>query len=200
MEIVKLGLAEMQALYEARMKEDFPPSELRPWSSMRTLTEQGSYLCFGFQEGGRILAYAAFARCPGAALLDYYAVDSALRGRGIGQKFLRGLRRFSQELDAPFVLVEVESVESARTQEEAETRRRRIRFYERCGCRPSGVYAYLFGVDYQILYLPFQEGTVTNSQVRRSLEQVYRMTVGLLVGEDRQRFAQVCQVYAGLRA
>ena len=42
MEIVKLGLAEMQALYEARMKEDFPPSELRPWSSMRTLTEQGS--------------------------------------------------------------------------------------------------------------------------------------------------------------
>ena len=49
MEIVKLGLAEMQALYEARMKEDFPPSELRPWSSMRTLTEQGSYLCFGFQ-------------------------------------------------------------------------------------------------------------------------------------------------------
>ena len=112
MEIVKLGLAEMQALYEARMKEDFPPSELRPWSSMRTLTEQGSYLCFGFQEGGRILAYAAFARCPGAALLDYYAVDSALRGRGIGQKFLRGLRRFSQELDAPFVLVEVESVES----------------------------------------------------------------------------------------
>ena len=63
-------------------------------------------------------------------------MDSALRGRGIGQKFLRGLRRFSQELDAPFVLVEVESVESARTQEEAETRRRRIRFYERCGCRP----------------------------------------------------------------
>ena len=147
MEIVKLGLAEMQALYEARMKEDFPPSELRPWSSMRTLTEQGGYLCFGFQEGGRILAYAAFARCPGAALLDYYDVDSALRGRGIGQKFLRGLRRFSQELDAPFVLVEVESVESARNQGGADTRRPRIRFYARCGCRPSGVYAYLFGVD-----------------------------------------------------
>ena len=105
MEIVKLGLAEMQALYEGWMKEDFPPSELRPWSSMRTLTEQGSYLCFGFQEGGRILAYAAF-----------------------------------------------------------------------------------------------QEGTVTHSQLRCALEQVYRMTVGLLVGEHRQRFAQVCQVYAGPRA
>ncbi len=195
MEIVKLGLSEMRALYGTRMKEDFPPSELRPWRSMETLTQQGNYLCFGAQEGERVLAYAAFARCPGAALLDYYAVDAALRGQGIGQKFLGGLGDKGRDFGVPFVLLEVESVETAQSPQEEETRRRRIRFYEHCGCGKSGVYTHLFGVEYQIMYLPLEEGRPQDGDVQAAMEEIYRMIVTPLVEGDPERFSQACRVF-----
>lgn len=195
MKIEKLGLSEMRALYDTRMKEDFPPSELRPWHSMETLTQQGNYLCFGYKEGDRVLAYAAFARSPEAALLDYYAVDASLRGQGVGQRFLVGLKDLSHQFGAPFVLIEVESVETGKTPEEKELRQRRIRFYEHCGCRRSGTGSLLFGVEYQIMYLPLDQVEPQDSQVKESLEQIYRMIVTPLVQGDSRRYEQACRVF-----
>ena len=195
MEIKQLGLSQIRELYETRMREDFPPSELRPWRSIEELTLQGNYRCFGCEEQGKILAYAAFARCPEAALLDYYAVDAALRGQGIGQKFLGGLRDKGRDFGAPFVLLEVESVETAQSPQEEETRRRRIRFYEHCGCGKSGVYTHLFGVEYQIMYLPLEEGRPQDGDVQAAMEEIYRMIVTPLVEGDPERFSQACRVF-----
>ena len=83
MEIRELSLQEMEKLYGERMEADFPPEELRPFSSIRELTGEGKYKSFGcFEEG--LGAYGTFAFLPGRSgvLLDYFAVDAGAGGRG----------------------------------------------------------------------------------------------------------------------
>ena len=80
--IQRLEREEAHRLYLARFREDFVPSELRPWGSILRLMDQGAYSIFASKEAGEILAYATFIQCPGALLLDYFAVDPARRGTG----------------------------------------------------------------------------------------------------------------------
>lgn len=194
MEIKLLTPEEIRWLYENKMQQDFPPSELRPLKSIQGLLRQNKYRCLACQEEGSILAYAAFAMTEGGILLDYYAVDKALRGRGVGSRFLLELK------DSPFlsamnyVLVEVESLESAQTPEESLIRQRRIRFYKGCGCRATGVYSSLFGVEYRILFLPLSSQEPGNAQVKEHLEQIYRTILTPLVAGEEE-YQKVCQVY-----
>lgn len=195
MEIRELDLKEMEGIYAERMAQDFPPDELRPFCSIRDLTRMGLYRSFGCFEDG-LAGYATFARADGgrAALLDYYAVDARRRGQGIGSRFLPGLRGAARGLGAGFVLIEAESVESARTPGQTEERRRRIRFYKGCGCRETGVYSYLFGVEYRILVLPL-EGDPGDDEAERALMEVYRTIVPPLVGPGEEAFAEVCRCF-----
>lgn len=195
MEIKTLDAGTLRQLYDSHMKEDFPPSELRPYFSMKRLMESGNYRCFGYDDGTGLLAYALFAVKGSAALLDYYAVSPELRGQGVGQKFLGGLRDVSAEMGVPYVLIEVESVESAETEEEREVRRRRIRFYEHCGCRMSRVKSFLFGVEYSIMYLPLTVEAVSDGEVRDGLAGIYDLVVGQLVSGPEE-FRQVCRLWA----
>lgn len=198
MKIETLSAGELKALYETKMREDFPESELRPYSNMKYLMDLGAYRCFACREDGGIAAYALFAVSGGAALLDYYAVDAARRGRGVGSRFLSGLKDISGRFGAPYVIIEAESVESAQTPEQTEERRRRLRFYDHCGCRATGVYSFLFGVEYQILILPLAETAApSDSEVKAALESLYRLIVPPIVGGDEEKFRQVCRCYLG---
>ena len=154
--IQRLEREEAHRLYLARFREDFVPSELRPWGSILRLMDQGAYSIFACKEAGEILAYAAFIQCPGALLLDYFAVGPARRGQGVGTAFFHGLQKLPALGQASCLYIEAESLESAPTPQERETRRRRIQFYTRCGCVESPWYAYLFGVEYRILLLPLE--------------------------------------------
>ena len=59
--------------------------------------------------------------------------------------------------DRDGLLLEVESVESAEAEEEVNIRRRRIAFYERCGCEMTKAKSLLYGVDFNILVLPIAQ-------------------------------------------
>lgn len=195
MEIKQLDQNQVRLLYDTKMKVDFPPSELRPYSSIAGLTQEGKYICFGYMDEQNVAAYAAFAYCRDAALLDYYAVDQNLRGKGVGGEFLKGIREMSGRFNVPAILIEVESVESAETPQEIEERKRRIHFYLKCGCRETRVYSYLFGVEYQMLYLPLEDLNLSDSQVRDSLEKIYRLIVPPLVDNDQEAFNKVCRCF-----
>ena len=113
MELKQMTPAEFSAVYQERMTADFPADELRPLSSMKDLHAQGNYLVYGCYDEQGLAAYAALVLREGAALLDYYAVDASRRGQGVGQKCLSLLQK--EPLGADFLLLEVESVESAQT-------------------------------------------------------------------------------------
>lgn len=194
MKIETLTIEELKSLYYTRMQEDFPPSELRPFSSMEHLLRQGNYRCFAYREKEDIAAYALLAVGEGLALLDYLAVAPSLRGLGAGTRFLSELK--TMDLGAPYLLIEVESTESARDQEQLQERERRIRFYQHSGCRAAGVYSHLFGVEYQILALPLNGAELPcPREIKSALESLYQMIVPPVLRETKGTFEQVCRCF-----
>ena len=196
MKLEILSEKELEVLYHERLREDFPPDELRPFSSMQYLLKQNAYRCFAYREQGEIVAYAMLILSSGAALLDYFAVTPKRRGQGVGSKFLRELTDISREFSVPYVLIEAESLDSAETPEQLTERLRRLRFYENCGCLSTPVFSFLFGVEYQILLLPISDSAPPDSEtVRKNLENLYRVIITHFTGGSEKAFQKVCKCY-----
>lgn len=193
MNIQKLEIPQLEKLYHAHMEKDFVPQELRPWHSVERLTEQGCYAAFACQEEGRLVAYAAFVCCEAGVLLDYFAVVPQLRGKGVGSRFFRELRGVFPQFEASCVFIEVESLESACSPEEREVRRRRIRFYQRCGCEGTPIFAHLFGVEYQILAFPLEGQLPSPEELEAALMRIYQVVIPRL-GKG-ERGSKVCRIY-----
>lgn len=174
----ELEAGEIAEVYEKQMKRDFPKSELKPLAAILYMWEKGSYDCLGFYEEDRMTAYAFSVKDVEKEylLLDYLAVCEECRGAGNGSRCLKELSRFYRKQKG--ILLECESLESTKSTSEIELRTRRIRFYERNGCVRSGVCSRVFGVDFEILYLPLLE---RDAHVADELERLYR----LMLPEDK---------------
>lgn len=194
MTIQKLEIPQLEKLYHAHMEKDFVPQELRPWHSVKHLTEQGCYDTFACREEGQLVAYAAFARCETGVLLDYFAVVPQLRGKGVGSRFFRELKGVFPQFEAPCIFIEVESLESASSPEEREVRRRRIQFYQRCGCEETPIFAHLFGVEYQIMTFPLEEDPSPSlEELEAALLRLYQVIIPRL--EKGEGVSKVCRIY-----
>ena len=194
MTIQKLEIPQLEKLYHAHMEKDFVPQELRPWHSVKHLTEQGCYDTFACREEGQLVAYAAFARCEAGVLLDYFAVVPQLRGKGVGSRFFRELKGVFPQFEAPCIFIEVESLESASSPEEREVRWRRIQFYQRCGCEGTPIFAHLFGVEYQIMTFPLEEGPSPSlEELEATLLRLYQVIIPRL--EKGEGVSNVCRIY-----
>ena len=91
--------------------------------------------------------------------------------------------------DRDGLLLEVESVESAGTEEEVNIRRRRIAFYERCECEMTKAKSLLYGVDFNILVLPIAQPVPEAKVVLHELENVYHVMF------DDELYKRVCHPF-----
>lgn len=137
--------SQVETLYGTRLKDDFPPDELKPLESMRRSWEKGAYDCYGLFDGGDILGYAFFVRRGRDLLLDYFAIVREQRDRGLGSLFLRQLTGHIR--GAECAVCEVQDPDKAESAEERTERERRLRFYLRGGFRKTELTSVLFGVN-----------------------------------------------------
>lgn len=178
-EIRELSAEEIAWLHGEHMKADFPPAELKTLEALLMLRQRGVQKLFGWFDGEDLYAYASFVQpepkkpygADSYILLDYYAVCRGFRGEGVGSEFLN---RLLQETDCAGVLFEVEDPEAAEDAADREIRERRIRFYERLGCRRiEGIRVRLFGVDY--LLLLWTKGECLSAvSMKDAMERIYR--------------------------
>ena len=171
-----LSPAQVRTLYEERLRDDFPPDELKPLWIIERAIARGEYVCYGAAEGEQTLAYAFFVRLEFSngtcALLDYYAVRKDLRGKGMGGGFLQAL------IAGPLkgmtcVLLEVDDPDCAADAQERMIRERRLRFYLRNGLTDTAVTAVVYGVSYRILVLPVGVAS-SPEETRRVYAAIYR--------------------------
>ena len=160
------GLAQVEALYKTRLREDFPRNERKPLSSIRRAWRKGAYTCFGLFDGEEILGYAFFVRRGNNYLLDYLAIARERRDEGLGSLFLEQLAACLVEADC--VAAEVEDPDKACDGEDKATRERRLRFYLRSGYRETELRSRVFGADFRVLERP--QG---KRRSREELRQIY---------------------------
>lgn len=174
--VEQLSLSQVRALYAGRMREDFPPDEIKPLSAIERAMGRGEYVCLGAMDGEEILAYAFFVKLRegerGFALFDYLAVKKEARCMGVGSAFLQALISGSLKSMA-CVLLEVDDPAFVPDETERDVRNRRLRFYLRNGLRDTSVTAVVFGVHFRILALPV--GTCPSpDETRRMYAALYR--------------------------
>lgn len=184
-ELRTLDAGQVKVIYDIYMTTDFPRSELPPVDIFFERLERGIYECLGLYENDELKAYGYFAKhdSRGYMLLDFLAVCPECRGGGYGSRFLHMVKdHFS---DKNGILLECESERTAPDETQREIRSRRVRFYLQNGCRETKVSSCLFGVDFDILYLPLKE---KEPQVDTELEQIYLLMFG---EENYRKYAKV---------
>lgn len=163
--------AQVEALYQTRLKKDFARNELRPLASLRRSWEQGAYDCYGLFDGNDLLGYAFFVRLGKNDLLDYLAIAEEHRDEGLGTVFLHMLS--SCLADADCAVCEVEDPEQTQDEETRAQRERRLRFYLRSGYRKTELTSRVFSVDYRILEVPTGK-THTADELRAIYTALYK--------------------------
>lgn len=148
MELKRMDLDELTAIYEREMVHDFPPDERKPLRAIFRLVEMGQYDPLLAVEEGEPIGYAMLW-LPGSregALLEYLGVLRGKRNGGAGARILAALGgRYSQlfgEAEAP----------NSGDPEEDDLRSRRIGFYLRNGFRVLDYECALFGVHFKCIY------------------------------------------------
>lgn len=158
------------------METDFPADELRPLEEFMERMDRGIYECLGLFEDGVLRAYGYFVKDEKTqtVLLDFLAVCPQYRGGGYGSSFMDAAGTYYASYRG--ILIECESEQTSADEAELSVRTRRIAFYEKNGCCRTRTRARLFGVEFDILYLPLQDGAV--SEVAEQMNHMYVLMFG----------------------
>lgn len=180
---------QLEALFESHMRRDFPDNELKPLWRLYELKERGIYRTTALYTGEKLCAYAMFSSAPDCPclLLDYFAVDPALRGKGIGTRALKVIAEWAKD-KTQGILIEAENPDFARTLEERRTRIRRLDFYRHCGAKLTGYKLWLYFVDYRVFYLAADGVQRTDAYLQKAQAQIYRAQFTQQVYDTRVRF------------
>lgn len=130
------------ALYE----EAFPEIERKPLPLMEKLADMGQMELLAVVDEGEFAGLAFNMMDGNEALLDYFAIASEKRGTGCGSRSLALLlERFSGKK----YIFEIEMEDEAA--DNAEERARRKAFYLRNGLKETGLFAHVYGTDFELL-------------------------------------------------
>ena len=168
MEIRELSRQGLSALYAVELVHTFPPSELKPLSSMEQQMDRGCYRPLALFDGETPVSYLLLwtDQTGRYALIDYLCTTPSRRGDGLGGRFLQLFYAAYPEFRC--VLVESEAPTGGDPVTDS-LRRRRLAFYERCGMRRLDYDCALFGVHYRCLV----RGEIDNGEALHAHQAIY---------------------------
>ena len=175
MELRQLSTLEVTDVYQSHLKQDFPDNERKPLFVIKSLMKRKLYLCYGLfaDPEASLVAYAFL--CQGnnshSLILDYFATIAGARDKGLGSLTLKLLQEALPDIAG--IIAEVECVEMGQDAVERQLRKRRIDFYLRNGFCTTQVRGLIFGVQFDIVYLPIRQ-PADDGFVLKELEDIYR--------------------------
>lgn len=186
-----MELDELKIFYK-HIKRDFSRGEYAPYSVLHRQLQENIQEGLVFCEGKEDIAYSICAadNADGYVLISLFAVFDEYRGRGIGSAFIKALCTMYNQKQA--ILLEVERPELSQSQEEYDTRKRRIGFYEKAGFYlvPEVDYT-IWGVPMHLMALPLVASKdIINQKIGEVMHQIYLK----LMGEQlihKMRFAKI---------
>jgi len=146
MNLEHMTTAEDTAWLKNLYLEAFPEVERKPFGLMLKKRDEGVMDFLILKEGSTCLAMAIMIRFEDLALVDYLAVDAALRGKGMGSALLKELTAHYHHCR---LLLEIEDVDVPC--ENPEERLRRKTFYLKNGFESLGYSVRMLGVPLELM-------------------------------------------------
>ena len=184
MELRQIAGEGLESWYHRELREAFPPNECKPLNDIRALVAAGRYEVWGLFEGEALLGYATLWMDPAdtrCILLDYLGVTAARRNGGLGRRIVGMLTE--QLGDRSLLLIEAECPVEGDGLEENAIRRRRLRFYERCGFVPASDMA-TCGLRFTTLLPSLPEDLGLVMDLHRAIYGPERTDVRIPLGPD----------------
>lgn len=133
---------EIHTLYERA----FPECERKPFWLIRLKNKQGKADMWYLKENDTFAGLAITMNAKNLVLLDYFAIDENLRGKGVGSEALKALQAYYSGRQ---FFLEIESVyEDCGNLSQ---RQRRKQFYEKNGMTEMNLMVHLFGTNMEVL-------------------------------------------------
>lgn len=148
--------------YTALYESAFPPAERKELDYMLTGPNASAYDVLVISTPDREVAgMVILVTHGGLCMLDYFAISPDLRGRGIGTAVLPLIRKISRghfflEIETPAPLCDPRDA-----CDNQEQRVRRKAFYRAAGLVETGVHAFIYGNDMELLSYPEDAEAVT---------------------------------------
>lgn len=118
----KIGVEHFDDVYHL-FQDSFIPAELRPYKQMKELFEKNFFTIYAQYEKDKLLGTMIVWELKNCIYLENFAVNSQIRGRGLGSQFLKEFCRLYKD---NFLFLEVEEPHD-------EVSKKRIQFYEKWG-------------------------------------------------------------------
>jgi ribosomal protein S18 acetylase RimI-like enzyme len=149
-------------LYES----SFPPSERKELDYMRFGEHAEAYDLLVIETDDTPVAGMVITVTHGnLTMLDYFAVSPHLRGQGIGHAALPLIRDYVREHRGGHLFLEIETPPPLCIPRDpcdnAEQRVRRLAFYRSAGLVETGVRAFIYGNDMELLAYPEDAAAIT---------------------------------------
>ena len=149
-----LGIDDFSEIYNKRLVNDFPESEVKSLKKIIDMYKKDMYFVYGYyNENGELAGYAFFIndRTKDTVLLDYFAIVPEKRSSGIGSEFLGKIKEKIADSGNRLIL-EVENPEYAEDGPAKDYMIKRIGFYKKNDMNLSGVSCNFYDNEYRILY------------------------------------------------
>lgn len=178
MDIRKLTKEEIAQIYKEYMSLDFPPEEIKPLERINFLFDRGFYMGYGLVEKEQIVGYAFLTTAPKSKsiLLDYYAICKEYRAEGKGTVFLSMLKEELKRDNYEVLIIEIESIKSAKNEYEEQIRSRRRDFYINNHIRTVNEYVVVFETEFELLYYSFDKD-VDTKMIIEEYRRIYQNLV-----------------------
>lgn len=133
---------EIRKLYEAA----FPECEKKPFWLIRVKNKQGKADMWYLKENDVFVGLAITMNHKNLVLLDYFAIDEKMRGKGVGSTALKALQTYYAGRQ---FFLEIESVYEH--SENLSQRKRRKQFYMQNDMTEMKMMVHLFGTNMEVL-------------------------------------------------
>ncbi len=127
-------------------KRAFPVYERKPFKMIKKLKKEGKGETFAIMVQGKFAGLAIVIFNDRFVLLDYFAVDGRVRGKGLGSA---ALQQLISMYDKKTLILEIESTRAAC--DNWEERQKRKAFYFRNGMRAENFLVDWFGTEMELL-------------------------------------------------
>lgn len=151
----------------------FPKEEVKPIGWLSRMLDSSEYAMYGYYIEDRLSGIALLYIKSEPALLDYFAIKSDLRAKGIGSAFLSALQE--EPLFKKGLIIEAESINHAKDERAKDIRTRRIAFYKRLLFRELDFTPTIFGTTFSILVS--KKVSLNEAELKACYKEIYQTMV-----------------------